>query len=182
MKKTSLILLLFIPLLSFGQFSKSLKEMQANKSPKYENYESLIFKATNYIFKNPSDRSSTEYVSAMKIVSFWMKIDTGIGIPTFGKFFTSLTNKDYQQYLYTVAIIHYGIDQKVNHNRVLKCKPIKGQKYSEQLDVKEVQLEGAKILLKYIGNKKNNVPMNSETKKYYKKFKKNKLSEIFFKK
>ena len=47
----------------------------------------------------------------------------------------------------------------------------KGEKYSEQVDVKEVQIEGAKIVLKYIGNKNNNVKISSQTKKYLKAYK-----------
>ncbi len=176
-----LTLLLALPLTSFGQLSELLQEMKSDKNPTYETYEPLVFKATNYIFSNPVNPKSKEFIAATKIVGFWMNKDTGVGIPTFGNFFTSLTNKDKQQFLYTVAMIHYGLDQKINQNKILKCIPVKGQKYSEQADVKEVQLEGAKILLDYIGNKKNNVTMTSKTKKYYKAHQKSKLNDIMFK-
>ena len=53
-------------------------------------------------------------------------------IPTFGNFFSTLTNKNQQQFLYTVAMINYGLNQK----RILKCAKIEGQKYSEQRDVR----------------------------------------------
>lgn len=161
--------------------SESLEKMQEDKNTEYEKYKKLIFDATQYIFSNPVYPNGKQFISAVKIVSFWMNKETGMGVPTFGKFFTALTNKEKQQFLYTVAMMNYELDQKLNHDRILKCKPIEGQKYSEQEDVKEVQLEGAKILLEYIGNEKNNVPMNSKTKKYYKAFEKNKLDEKFFK-
>ena len=109
-----------------------------------------------------------------------MNKDTGMNIPTFGNFFTSLTNKNQQQFLYTVAMINYGLDQKINHDRILKCVKIEGQKFSEQKDVKEVQFGGAQILLEFIGNEKNNVPMTSKTKKYFKAHQKNKLKEKLF--
>ena len=180
-KKLYLILLMIFPLMTFGQLSESLKEMKADKNAEFENYQTLVFDATKHIFSNPVDAKSKEFISAFQIVGFWMNKDTGMGIPTFGKFFSSLTNENRQQFLYTAAMINYGLEQKINHSRILKCTKIDGQKYSEQEDVREVQLEGAKILLEYIGNKKNNVPMTAETKKYWKAYKKNKLSKIFFK-
>ena len=179
-KKLSLILLLILPITVFGQLSESLNEMKTDKNPEYEKYEPLLFKATEYIFDNPVNVKSKEFISATQIVGFWMNKDTGMGTPTFGNFFTSLTNENKQQFLYTVAMINYGLDQKINHSRILKCAKIEGQKYSEQEDVKEVQLGGAKVLLKYIGNENNSVPINSKTKKYLKAYKKGKLDEIFF--
>lgn len=180
-KKLSLILLLTLPTIMFGQLSKSLEEMKADKNVEYKKYEPLLFKATEYIFDNPVNTQSKEFISATQIVGFWMNKDTGMGIPTFGNFFTSLTNKNKQQFLYTVAMINYGLNQKIKNNRILTCKKIDGQKYSEQEDVREVQLGGAKILLEYIGNKNNNVPINSQTKKYIKAYKKGKLDKMFFK-
>lgn len=179
-KDLFLILLLIIPITTFGQFKESLKKMEADKNLEYQNYEKPLFEATKYILSHPVNRNSKDFVFATKIVSFWMNKDTGMGIPTFGIFFESLTNKENQKFLYTVSMINYGIDQKINQNRILKCAKIDGQKFSEQEDVREVQLEGAKILLEYIGNKKNNVPMTSKTKKYYKAFKKGKLDKKFF--
>tara|TARA_R110002073_G_scaffold139232_1_gene289224 strand:+ start:4402 stop:4950 length:549 start_codon:yes stop_codon:yes gene_type:complete len=179
-KKLHLILLLILPIAVFGQLSESLKEMKEDKNLEFEKYQPLLYKATEYIFDNPVNANSKEFISATQIVGFWMNKDIGMGIPTFGKFFTALTNENKQQFLYTAAMINYGLDQKINHNRILKCKPKEGQKYSEQEDVREVQLSGAKILLEYIGNKKNNTPINSKTNKYVKAYKKGKLNEMFF--
>lgn len=162
-------------------FSLSLAKMQKDENPKYENYENLIFDASQYIFSNPVYPNGTEFKSAAQIVGFWMNKDTGMGIPTFGSFFTALTNENKQQFLYTVAMLNYGLDQKINGNRILECKPKEGQKYSEQEDVREVQLGGAKILLEFIGNEQNNVPMTSKTKKYYKAYEKNELDTELFK-
>ncbi|WP_452226371.1 hypothetical protein [Lacinutrix cladophorae] len=161
-------------------FSVSLAKMQEDKNPEYKNYENLIFDASQYIFSNPVYPNGTEFRAAAQIVGFWMNKDIGMGIPTFGDFFTSLTNKDKQQFLYSVAMINYGLDQKINHNRILECKPKDGEKYSEQEDVKEVQLGGAKILLEFIGDDKNNVPMTSKTRKFYKAYEKGKLEGKLF--
>lgn len=179
-KKLHLILILILPITMFGQLSESLDEMKADKNAEYEKYEPLLFKATQYIFDNPVNVKSKEFISATQIVGFWMNKDTGMGIPTFGNFFTSLTNENKQQFLYIVAMINYGLDQKINHDRILTCEKIDGQKFSEQEDVREVQLGGAKILLEYVGNNKNNVTINSQTKKYVKKYDKGKLDEMFF--
>jgi hypothetical protein len=53
-------------------------------------------------------------------------------IPTFGNFFSTLTNKNQEQFLCIVVMINYGLNQK----RILKCAKIEGQKYSEQRDVR----------------------------------------------
>ncbi len=158
-------------------FSVSLAKMKGDENPEYENYENLIFDASQYIFSNPVYPNGTEFKSAAQIVGFWMNRDSGMGIPTFGKFYNTLTNVNQQQFLYVVAMINYGLDQKINHNRILECKPKDGQKYSEQEDVKEVQFGGAKILLEFIGKKENNVPMNSNTKKFYKAYEKGELEK-----
>jgi len=179
-KKHYLILLLIFPFISNAQMTDALNEMKADENPQYEKYETQIYKATEYIFNNPVDVKSKQFISATQIVGFWMNKDTGMNIPTFGDFFTSLTNTNQQQFLYTVAMINYGLDQKINHNRILKCVKIDGQKFSEQEDVKEVQLGGAKILLEYIGDQNNNVPVNSKTKKYVKAYDKGKLESKLF--
>jgi len=154
--------------------------MKDHENPEYVTYENLIFDASNYIFSNPVYPNGTEFRAAAQIVGFWMNKDTGMNIPTFGDFFTSLTNKNQQQFLYTVAMINYGLFQKINHNRILKCAKIEGQKFSEQEDVKEIQFGGAKIVLEFIGNDKNNVSMTSKTKKYFKAYQKNQLKEKLF--
>ncbi|TXD81151.1 hypothetical protein ESY86_19175 [Subsaximicrobium wynnwilliamsii] len=161
-------------------FSESFATMQQDKNPEFENYERLIFDASQYLFSNPVNPNGTEFKAAAQIVGFWMNRDTGMNIPTFGDFFSVLTNKNQQQFLYTIAMINYGLDQKINHNRILKCEKIEGQKYSELDDVREVQLGGAKVLLEFIGNQKNNVPMTTKTKTYYKAYKKKKLGEELF--
>ena len=179
-KKYYFILFLILPFTVFSQLSASYSEMKTDKNPEYKIYEPLLYQATEYIFNNPVNAKSKEFISATQIVAFWMNRDTGMGIPTFGSFFTTLTNKNQQQFLYTAAMINYGLNQKINHKRILKCKKIEGQIFSEQKDVREVQLGGAKILLDYIGDDKNNVPINKQTKKYLKAFKKGEIEEFFF--
>lgn len=178
--KLYLIVLLLLPVTVFGQLSESFKAMKGDKSATYQKYEPLLFEATVYIFDNPVNVKSKEFISATQIVGFWMNNDEGMRIPTFGNFFTALTNKNQQQFLYTVAMLTYSLDQKLNHGRILSCEKIEGQKFSEQEDVRELQLNGAKILLQYVGDKNNNVPINSKTKKYLKAYKKGALDNMFF--
>jgi hypothetical protein len=161
-------------------FSESFEKMKQDENPEYKNYENLIFDASQYIFSIPVYLYGTEFRAAAQIVGFWMNKDIGMRIPSFGQFFTTLTNENKQQFFYTVAMINYGLDQKINHQRILECKPKEGQKYSEQEDVREVQLGGANILLEFIGDEKNNIPMTSKTKKYFKAYLKNMLDEKLF--
>lgn len=179
-KYLAFVLLTILPTISFAQFSEAFREMSENKNAEYEDYQELIFEASNYIFANPVDQRSVEFISATQIVGFWINKETGMNIPAFGDFFTSLTNENHQQFLYTIAMINYGLEQKLNYNRVLKCERIKGQKFDEQEDVREVQLNGAKILLAYMENPGNNVPLAPGTKKYMEAYKKDNLEREFF--
>ena len=181
MQKIYIVLsLILFPAVCSAQFQKAYEEMAADEKAKYENYEDLIFDATTYIFNNPVDQSSAEFVYATQIVGFWMDKNTGVNIPTFGDFFTSLGNENHQQFLYVIAMMHYGLDQKINHNRILDGKKQKRKKYNEQEDVREVQLEGAKILLDYIGKKSNNVPVPAAAKDYLVAYNNNQLESMFF--
>ena len=161
-------------------FQESVSKMVADENPEYKIYESLLFDATEFILSGPIYPNGSEFRAANKIVGFWKNKDTGLNIPIGSDFYNALTNKNQQQYLYMIAMMNYALNQKLNYNRIISCKPIPGQKYSEQEDVKEIQLEGAKILLEFIGNEKNNVPMSSKTRKYYKAYLANKLEEKLF--
>ncbi|TLF39755.1 hypothetical protein [Maribacter aurantiacus] len=180
MKKAIILTLLIIPLLSFGQLTKSLVLMEAENEAKYSEYEQLFHEATEYIFSNPVNFKSNEFVSACKIVDFWKNKDTGINVPIFGSFYNKLEEKSNLRYFYMIAITNYILNEKINKNRILECEKIDGQKYSEQEDVKEVQLEGAKIFLAYVDNEKNGLSLNKDAKAYLKAFKKGKLEDMFF--
>lgn len=179
-KYNPLILLLMVPFLSFSQLTEGMEAMANDRNPKHEDYQPLIFEATSYIFNNPVDQSSEEFIAATQIVSFWMNKKTELNIPTFGNFFESLTNEDHQQFLYVIAMTHYGLDQKLNHGRVLKCEPLKRKTYAQQEDVMEVQLEGAKIFLEYAGNPANNLPLNAASQKYLEAYNNGSLERVFF--
>ena len=171
-----------VPVLGFGQLAKSLALMEADKKANYSEYEQLFYDATEYIFSNPMNFKSKEFVSACKIVDFWKNKDTGINVPIFGGFYNELEQKSNLRYFYMIAITNYILSEKINKNRILKCVKIDGQKYSEQEDVKEVQLEGAKIFLAYVANDENGLSINKKAKAYLKAFKKGELDDIFFEK
>ena len=175
------IIIFLVPFLSYSQFSEGMEAMSNERTPRHEDYQPLILEATTYIFNNPVDQSSEEFIAATQIVAFWMDKDTELNIPTFGDFFDSLTNENHQQFLYAIAMIHYGLDQKLNHGRILKCEPVKRKTYADQEDVKEVQLEGARIFLDYAGDPVNNVPLNAATQKYLEAYNYGRLEEILFK-
>ncbi len=180
-RKILFILLLLLPAITFSQFREGMEALASDPHAQHEEYQPLIFEATTYIFNNPVDLSSVEFISATQIVAFWIDKETAMKIPAFGDFFDSLTNENHQQFLYTIAMIHYGLDQKLNNGRVLTCKPIKRRTYGKQDDVMEVQLEGARIFLAYAGDSANQVPLTSETKKYLVQFENGTLEEMFFK-
>lgn len=179
-KKIILLAFLSIPILCHSQLSELLKKMESDSAPDFANYEQLLFEATEYIFDHPVNFKSKEFVSACRIVDFWKNEDTGINVPIFGSFYNSLNPKSNQRYFYMIAIMNYILSEKLNHNRHLKNVKIEGQKYSEQEDVKESQIEGAKIFLDYASNDNNGMPLNSESKKYLKAHEKGKLDKIFF--
>lgn len=181
MRKIILLLsMILVPAISSAQFQKAFEEMASDGKAEYKNYEDLVFDASTYIFNNPVDQGSANFVYATQIVGFWLDKDTGINIPAFGNFFESLGNENHQQFLYAIAMVHYGLDMKINHNRVLSAKKQKGKKYNEQEDVREVQLEGAKILLGYIGKESNNVPVPAKAREYLEAYKNNELEIKLF--
>ena len=182
MKRSITFIALLLPLLSIAQFTDLKAMMEADDNPKFEDYETIVYEASDFILNNPVDLESKEFISATEIMSFWMNKDTGIRIPAFGEFYKTLTNDNQQQFLYIIAMNNYILDQKINNDRFLECKSVSGQKFSEQADVREVQLEGAKILLEYVGDKNNNVWLKPKTKRYLKAYRKGELEEVFFQK
>lgn len=180
MKKILLITLFSIPIFSHSQLSESLEKMKSDSQPDFANYKQLLFDATEYIFDNPVNFESKEFASACRIVDFWKNEDTGINIPIFGNFYNSLNPKSNQRYFYMISIMNYVLKEKINNNRYLKNRKIEGQKYSEQDDVRESQIEGARIFLDYVSNGNNRLSLNSKSKKFLKAHEKGRLDEIFF--
>ncbi len=180
MKKLALILFITLPLYSYCQLTTSLAKMLADEDPKYSEYEQLFYEATEFIFNNPVDSKSNEFLSACKIVDFWKNKDTGINVPIFGNFYNELEQKSNLRYFYMIAITNYILNEKINTNRILECVKIDGQKFSEQDDVREVQIEGAKIFLEYVSNDKNRLILNKEANRFLTAFKKGRLEDIFF--
>lgn len=174
------IILFLLPFFSFSQFTEGMEALAGDRNPKHEDYQPLILEATTYIFNNPVDQSSEEFIAATQIVSFWMNKKTELNIPTFGDFFDSLSNENHQQFLYVIAMTHYGLVQKLNYGRVLKCEPVKRKTYARQEDVREVQLEGAKIFLEYAGNPSNNVPLNAASQNYLEAYNNGTIDRVFF--
>lgn len=179
-KRIFLLALISIPVVCHSQLSDSLKKMESDSEPEFADYEQILYEATEYIFDNPVNFKSQEFVSACRIVDFWKNEDTGINVPIFGSFYNSLNSQSNQRYFYMIAIMNYILSEKLNNNRLLINVKIEGQKYSEQEDVRESQIEGARIFLDYVTNENNRMPLNSESKKYLKAHKKGELSEMFF--
>ncbi len=180
MKQILLLALIGIPIFCHSQLSDSLEKMKADSVPDFANYEQSLLDATEYIFSNPVNFKSKEFASACRIVDFWKNEDTGINVPVFGNFYNSLDPKSNQRYFYMIAITNYILMEKFNNNRLLENVKIEGQKYSEQEDVKESQIGGAKIFLDYISDENNRLPLNFKSKKFLKAHKKGELNEMFF--
>ena len=177
MKKRNLLLItLLISLNCFSQnFKEKFSKISINKNVTNEK-EDIVFEATKYIFSNKPNQSE-EFIYATKIAGFWMNLDTEYGMPTFGKFYESLSLKG-QKFLFTTAMMHFLIKEKKENNRTIVNVKKEGVKYSELETVKETQLEGGKILLKYIDEK--GLKTSSKTKKFLKEFKKGNLENYFF--
>ncbi|WP_298518391.1 hypothetical protein [uncultured Kordia sp.] len=160
--------------------SESFAKMKDDKDASYEKYELLLFDATQYIFALPVFEKGRECNAAFNIVRFWMNKETETAIPLGGKFYESLTSN--QKFLYVAAVLKYQLEQKHYEGRLVSCNPKREGLSKEELrkEIKEVQLEAAKIMLTYMSDEKNNVPMKSKTKKFYRAMKKGKLKEKLF--
>ena len=171
--------LLSAPIISYAQTLKDTLKIKEFKNPSIEDYEQMVFESTQYLLSNPVDKNSAEFVSASKVVCFWMHQDTGYGIPLGGNFYYKLRNDDNQQYFYAVSMVNYLLDQKINHKRILNCLPVIGQNYSEQEDVKEVRFKAAEIFLAFAKKRKNNIKLTVRARKYLKHYRKGTLNEKF---
>ena len=124
---------------------------------------------------------SEEFFYAVKIAQFWMNKDTEFGMPIFGEFYNKLTKENNQQFFYTLAMMHYNLVQKIEKNRVIKFVKVEGVKFSDLPEVREVQYEGAKILLDYAKQKENNLILNNDMQIYIDANENGKLQELMFK-
>lgn len=179
-KKAFLLTLICAPLFGYSQLTGSLMELKSDPEPEFSKYEQLFYEATEYIFDNPVNFKSEEFVSACRIVDFWKNRDTGINVPIFGSFYNSLNPKSNERYFYMIAVTNYILKEKLNNKRYLKNTKIEGQKFSEQEDVRESQIGGARIFLDYASNKDNGLILNSKSRKFLKAHEKGNLDEIFF--
>ncbi len=176
------MLLLFIFTASgicYAQTQKEITKIKELKDPSIEDYEQLVFESSQYLLSNPVNKKSAKFVSASKVVCFWMHQDTGYGIPLGGNFYYKLRNNDNQQYLYAVSMVNYLLDQKINHKRILNCLPLAGQSYSDQEDVKEVRLKAAGIFLDFAKKRKNHIKLTVRARRYLKHHRKGTLNEKF---
>ena len=60
-----------------------------------------------------------------------MNKDTGFGMPIFGAFYNKLPKEQYQQFFYTLAMMHYNLIQKMEKGRVIILNKIEGIKFSD---------------------------------------------------
>ena len=155
--------------------------MEQIENPSFTDYDELVYEATSYIFSNPVNSKSEEFLYAVKIAQFWMNKDTEFGMPIFGAFHTKLTKENNQKFFYVIAMMHYNLIQKMEKNRVIKFVKVEGVKFSDLPEVQEIQLEGAKILLNYAKQKENNFPLNSDMQVYIEANENGTLKEVLFK-
>ncbi len=183
MKKYWLFLFIFcLPLYSVGQDMVNLqKHIVKAKNPVFnDDFELALQMASKFIIENHHQRGSNEYRAAEFIVKYWMDKEKWFGIPIGTSFHESLKTDKNLTFLNVVASINYILNQKIQHQRFLKCLPIKGKNYSKQEDCREVQLNAAKTVLKYCVDNKITVP--KEAQKYLDAYNINKLDKVFFKK
>ena len=166
---------------TYAQIPAEFKTEADSLLSKNEKYETLVYNASTYILSRPIDKKSAGFISESKIVKSWLEGKNGFGIPLGGRFYHTLSNTDHQQYLYSVAVANYMLDQKLNHNRVLNCSITDNQLYREQEDVKEVRYQAAILFLEYVKKSKNKVKLRNVTKRFLKSYKKGKFEKDFFK-
>lgn len=171
------LFLLVFPVVSVGQDMVNLhKNIIKAKEPAFnEEFEGALYLATNFILQNHHLIGSKEYSAAERIVNYWKSRDIWFKIPANSKFHESLKNDPKLLFISEVSLYNYILNQKTNQNRFLKCTSEKNKK-----EIKEVQIEAAKVVLKYCIDNKITLP--TETQKYVEAYNANKLEKVFFKK
>lgn len=172
-----LLFLLVFPIVSVGQDMINLhKNIIKAKEPAFDaEFEGALYLASNFILQNHHLIGSKEYKAAERIVNYWKSREVWYKIPFNSKFHESLKNDPNLVFISEVSFSNYILNQKINQNRFLKCTSEKNKK-----EIKEVQLEAAKMVLKYCIDNKITLP--TEAQKYVEAYKTNKLEKVFFKK
>lgn len=176
------LLLMCFSVAASGQDMINLhKHIVKAKKPTYnDDFELALQMASKFILDNHHLRGNQEYRYAVMIVQYWKDKEKWYAIPTGTLFENSLKNDKTLSLVNLAATMNYIINQKLEKKRYLKCLPIKGQKYEQQKDCKEVQLNAAKTVLNYCNTNKIEVP--AETQKYLDAYNKGTLDKMFFKK
>lgn len=169
-----------MPTLINAQLKAEFDAMNKAENPNFNDYDKLVYEATKYIFSNSVNNKTEDFIYAMKIAQFWMDKDTEFPLPTFGTFFSKLTKENNERIFYIISLMHYNLIQKIDNNRLLKCLPIQGKKFFELPEIKEIQIESAKIFLNYAAVENNNFKLNPKLKIYVDAMKEGKLESIFF--
>lgn len=143
-----------------------------SKNSSFNEYEELILDATSYLMSH-STISSSNQSDAIEIVDAIYDLNPNFTVPTQSQFHRDL-EFDYPQLYYEAAMIKYILLQRLE-GRDLNCSQ-KDTDYLSQEDVQEVQLEGAKSVLKYMSNEWNFLKPNKPVRKYVKALMRDKLT------
>ena len=181
MKKLFITFLCFLPFIGFSQFDDKFRAMEKIENPIFTNYDELLYEATSYIFSNPVNSKSKDFFNALKIATFWGTKDTGLGMPIYGAFDNNLTKDINLKFYYALAMMHYNLMQRMEKNRVIKLVKVKGVKFSDLPEARELQYEGAKIFLNYAKQKENNFPFRSDLEAFIEAHDNGTLKEMLFK-
>lgn len=178
-------LFVFIFCLSFISFSQEMVFAHKNliktkPTTLTEESETGLYSATKFIIENPNLGGSREYRSSVQIVEYWINKETWLEIPIESSFYNSFKENQNLVFMNTVASINYILNQKIEHQRILKCKSIKKANNYKQKECKEIQLNAAKILLKYCID--NKVSVSTDMQKYMDMYINGTLEKMFFNK
>ena len=182
MKKiiTTFTLICFVTFVNAQNF-KALYEkiLTFDTQEQYDEADKDILKAVDYLLTHKHNEKTENYKYALKSMIKWMDGTSKYAIIIGGKLAEDLSNKSLMLNMYMAGMAKYLLTERFENNRYVDIQAQKEKNFMERDAVREIQLNGAKIVLDYIENFAKIEP-SKKIKKAIKAYKKDKLYSYMF--
>lgn len=138
-----------------------------------------ILKAVDYLLTHKYKDKSENYFYAFKSMIKWMDGTSKYAIILDGKLSKDIGEKTLMMNMYMASMAKFLLHERFEKGRYIDVQAQKTKKFMERDGVREIQLNGAKILFNYVTNYSGITP-NKNLKKAIKANEKGELYEYMF--
>ncbi|SNR75258.1 hypothetical protein SAMN04488009_3599 [Maribacter sedimenticola] len=181
MKKILLIVLLTFFKIGYSQdFEKLYKKVSNFESQEeYDNVDSDIQNAVDYLLNRPYKEETKKYYYAHKSLITWMDGTSNYRIIIGGKLMDIIDEKSYLKNIYMASMTKYLLNEHLNNNRYVHPEKQEGIKFIDLPEVQEILFKGGEIFMEYL-DKNDMSLLNKNLKKALKQYKKGELRSFMF--